>query len=104
VIRPPVIVMRIARSSFPAGGRDDAERTALALTECVTRLADKPDAVPDDVWNEAARRYDEQALAALLVQIAQIDAFNRPDAAVLRQLEMRRNAIPAPSRGRCRIP
>src|SRR5215211_2865326 len=28
----------------------DAERAALALTEAVTRLADRPDAVPDEVW------------------------------------------------------
>lgn len=32
---------------------DEAERAALALTEAVTRLADRPDAVPDEVWNEA---------------------------------------------------
>ena len=55
----------------------DAERAALALTESVTRLADKPDPVPDDVWNEAAKHYDERALAALLVHIAGINAFNR---------------------------
>jgi AhpD family alkylhydroperoxidase len=31
----------------------DAERAALALTEAVTRLADRPDPVPDEVWDEA---------------------------------------------------
>ena len=55
----------------------DAERAALALTECVTRLSDRTDPVPDDVWNEAVRHYDEPALAALLVQIALINVFNR---------------------------
>jgi AhpD family alkylhydroperoxidase len=55
----------------------DAERAALALTEALTRLADNPDAVPDDIWNEAARHYDEKALASLLIQIAGINAFNR---------------------------
>ena len=55
----------------------DAERAALALTEAVTRLADRPDPVPDDIWDEAARHYDERALASLLVQIAAINAFNR---------------------------
>ena len=55
----------------------DAERAALALTEAVTRIADSPNAVPEDVWNEAARHYDEKALASLLVQIAGINAFNR---------------------------
>ena len=33
----------------------DAERAALALTEAVTRLADRPDPVPDEIWAEAAR-------------------------------------------------
>lgn len=59
-----------------------AERAALALTEAATRLSDRPDAVPDDVWNEAAKHYDEQALAALLVQIALINAFNRINAPI----------------------
>ena len=58
----------------------DAERAALALAEAGTRLADRPDAVPDDVWGEAARHYDEKALAALVVQIALINAFNRLNA------------------------
>ena len=43
----------------------DAERAALALTEAVTRLSDRPDPVPDEIWDEAARHYDETALAAL---------------------------------------
>ena len=41
----------------------DAERAALAVTEAATRLADRPDPVPDDVWEEAARHYDEAQLA-----------------------------------------
>jgi AhpD family alkylhydroperoxidase len=64
---------------------NDAERAALALTEATTRLADRSDPVPDDVWNEAARHYDEAALAALVLQIALINAFNRVNAAT-RQL------------------
>jgi len=60
---------------------NDAERAALALTEATTRLADRSDPVPDDVWNEAARHYDEPALAALVLQIALINAFNRVNAA-----------------------
>jgi AhpD family alkylhydroperoxidase len=55
----------------------DAERAALALTESVTRLSDRPDPVPDDVWNEAARHYDERGLAALLVAIVAINSWNR---------------------------
>ena len=56
---------------------NDAERAALALTEAVTRLSDRPDAVPDEIWNEAARHYDEKALAALVIAIANINAWNR---------------------------
>jgi AhpD family alkylhydroperoxidase len=59
----------------------DAERAALALTEAVTRLADKPDPVPDEIWNEAARHYDEKELAALLISIGVINVWNRLNAA-----------------------
>jgi len=38
----------------------DAERAALALTEAVTRLSDRADPVPDEIWDEAARHYDEK--------------------------------------------
>ncbi|MGH3776867.1 MAG: carboxymuconolactone decarboxylase family protein [Pseudonocardiaceae bacterium] len=55
----------------------DAERAALALTEAVTRLSDRPDPVPDEIWDEAARHYDEPALAALVISIAQINVWNR---------------------------
>jgi AhpD family alkylhydroperoxidase len=58
------------------------ERAALALAEAVTRLADRPDAVPDDVWEEAARHYDETALAGLILQIGMINVFNRVNATV----------------------
>ena len=54
-----------------------AERAALALTEAATRLADRTDPVPDDIWQEAARHYDERALAGLVIHIALINAFNR---------------------------
>ncbi|OLL18129.1 MULTISPECIES: carboxymuconolactone decarboxylase family protein [unclassified Rhodococcus (in: high G+C Gram-positive bacteria)] len=60
----------------------DAERAALALTEAVTRLADRPDPVPDDVWDEAARHYDEPQLAALILQISLINVWNRLNATV----------------------
>jgi AhpD family alkylhydroperoxidase len=63
----------------------DAERAALALAEAATRLADRPDPVADDVWDEAARHYSEPQLAALVVAIATINAFNRLNA-VTRQL------------------
>jgi AhpD family alkylhydroperoxidase len=55
----------------------EAERAALALTEAATRLADRSDPVPDDVWDNAARHYDDAQLAALVLAIAAINAWNR---------------------------
>src|SRR5882672_4780991 len=55
----------------------DAERAALALTEAVTRLSDRADPVPDKIWDEAARHYDERALGALVLSIATTNLFNR---------------------------
>ncbi len=60
----------------------DEERAALALAEALTRIADRPDAVSDEVWNEAARQYDESALAALVLSIAAINTWNRLNVAV----------------------
>ena len=59
----------------------DAERAALSLTEAVTRLCDRPDPVPDEIWDEVARHYDEPARAALIFQIALINVWNRLNAA-----------------------
>jgi AhpD family alkylhydroperoxidase len=55
----------------------DAERAALALAESMTRLSDRSDAVPDAVWDEAKRHYDERALAALVLSIASVNLWNR---------------------------
>ena len=55
----------------------EAERAALALTEAVTRLSDRADAVPDEVWSDAARHYDEAALSALLLSISITNVYNR---------------------------
>jgi AhpD family alkylhydroperoxidase len=55
----------------------DAERAALALAEAATRLSDRPDPVPDGVFEEAARHFDEQALSALIIDIALINFWNR---------------------------
>ncbi len=58
----------------------DAERAALALAECATRLADRPDPVPDEVWDAAAAHYDEKGMAALVLMIAVTNLFNRLNA------------------------
>jgi AhpD family alkylhydroperoxidase len=55
----------------------DAERAALALAEHETRMADRDDPVPDHVWNEAVRHYDEAALAQLVLYIALVNVWNR---------------------------
>ena len=59
----------------------EAERAAFALTEAVTRIADRGDAVTDDIWNEAAQHYDEKALGALVMAIGTINLWNRLNAA-----------------------
>ena len=55
----------------------DAERAALALTEATTRMSDRADPVPDEIWDEATRHYDETELAALVLAIASINVWNR---------------------------
>jgi len=59
----------------------DAERSALELAETVTRVADRGDPVPDEVWTEAARHYDERGLSALLIAITSVNVWNRLNAA-----------------------
>ncbi|MEU7740371.1 carboxymuconolactone decarboxylase family protein [Nonomuraea sp. NPDC049158] len=55
----------------------DAERAALALAEAVTRLSDRADPVPDEIWDTAAKHYDEQGLSSLLLMISATNVFNR---------------------------
>ena len=56
---------------------DEAERAALAVTEAATRLCDRADPVPDEIWDEVAKHYDETQLAGLMLSIAQINVWNR---------------------------
>ncbi|MFF8093009.1 carboxymuconolactone decarboxylase family protein [Streptomyces sp. NPDC016675] len=55
----------------------EAERAALELAEQGTRIADAAGGVPDDVWQNAAKHYDEEQLIALVSLIAIINAYNR---------------------------
>jgi len=55
----------------------EAERSALALAETATRLSDRADAVPDEVWKEASLHFSEDALAALVMTIALANLWNR---------------------------
>ena len=59
----------------------DAERAALALAESMTRLSDRADPVPDEVWQEAAEHFDEKQLAGLVLWISTTNLFNRINAA-----------------------
>ncbi|HEY1514929.1 MAG TPA: carboxymuconolactone decarboxylase family protein [Solirubrobacteraceae bacterium] len=61
---------------------DDAERGALALTEAMTRLADHPDVVTDEIWAQAAEHFDESGLSALVSMIALTNFFNRVNTAL----------------------
>ena len=70
----------------------DAERAALALTEAVTRLCDRADPVPDEIFDEAAKHFDEPALKAVILQITLINAWNRLNVAT-------RQVVGAPSAG-----
>ncbi|UUU32416.1 carboxymuconolactone decarboxylase family protein [Streptomyces sp. CA-210063] len=55
----------------------EAERAALELTEQGTRIADAAGGVPDEVWENAAKHYDEDQLTGLVGLIALINTFNR---------------------------
>jgi len=63
----------------------DAERAALALAEAVTRLADRPESVTDEIWADAAKHYADQELAALVLWIATTNLFNRVNVATRQQ-------------------
>ena len=53
----------------------DRERAALAWTEAVTLVAQTH--VPDEVYAEARRHFDEKALTDLTLAVATINAWNR---------------------------
>ncbi|WP_328871675.1 carboxymuconolactone decarboxylase family protein [Streptomyces sp. NBC_00287] len=55
----------------------EAERAALELAEQGTRIADAAGGVPDAVWENAAKHYDEEQLGALVAIIALINTYNR---------------------------
>lgn len=60
----------------------EAERAALELTEALTRISDRPDPVPDELWEQVSEHYDEQALASLIIEIASINVWNRFNVAI----------------------
>jgi hypothetical protein len=44
-------------------------------------LSDRSDPVPDEIWHEATRHYDDKMLSALLLSIAVINMWNRLNSA-----------------------
>jgi AhpD family alkylhydroperoxidase len=58
----------------------DAERAALALAEAATRLADRADPVPDEIWDAVADEYSQEQLAAIVLMIGVTNLFNRLNA------------------------
>ena len=58
----------------------DAERAALALAEAATRLADRPDPVPDEIWDAAAAHFDEKKLAGIVLMVGVTNLYNRLNA------------------------
>ncbi|THV42538.1 carboxymuconolactone decarboxylase family protein [Glycomyces buryatensis] len=56
---------------------NESERAALALAEAVTRIADRPESVTDEVWEHAAKHFDEAQLSAILLMIGMTNLFNR---------------------------
>src|SRR6516165_478383 len=59
----------------------EAERAALALAEAMTRLSDRSDPVPNEVWDDAAQHFDDNQLAGLVLWISTTNLFNRVNAA-----------------------
>ncbi|GAA0372641.1 carboxymuconolactone decarboxylase family protein [Bacillus horti] len=56
---------------------NEAERAVLALSEAATRINDRINPVPDEVYNEATKHYTEEGLATLITGIATVNLWNR---------------------------
>ncbi|MUL41953.1 carboxymuconolactone decarboxylase family protein [Streptomonospora sp. PA3] len=70
------------RLNLVAGWREatvftDAERAALALAEEGTRVADAAEGVSDEVWQHAAKHYDQEQLTSLVIFVSFMNAVNR---------------------------
>ena len=62
----------------------EAERAALALTEELIEVDCTGKTGSEQVWAEARRWYDDQVLAALVLQITKVNAWRGLDAAIRR--------------------
>lgn len=61
---------------------NEAEKAALELADALTNLVGAQNAVPDELWREVTKHYDEQQVAALILTIATHNLFNRINIAV----------------------
>jgi alkylhydroperoxidase family enzyme len=75
-----LVRLRAGRITLVPPCLNAAERAALSLVDAASALHDGADAVPEEIWREAARHYDEATLAALVVEIARCldPAADRP--------------------------
>jgi AhpD family alkylhydroperoxidase len=55
----------------------EAERAALELAEAGTRVADAAGGVSDEVWEHAAKHYDQAQLTALVILVSFMNMVNR---------------------------
>ncbi|CAM5295765.1 MULTISPECIES: carboxymuconolactone decarboxylase family protein [Streptomyces] len=55
----------------------EAERAALELAEQGTRVADAAGGVSDEVWERAAKHYDEEQLTALVLLVSFMNMATR---------------------------
>lgn len=54
---------------------DDRERAVLALTDAMTKL--DADSVTDEIWDAAARFFDDSGMGSLVLAISTINVWNR---------------------------
>ncbi|MEF2248616.1 carboxymuconolactone decarboxylase family protein [Paenibacillus sp. IITD108] len=53
----------------------ETEKSVLALTEAITLI--NKEQVPDDIYNEVEKHFNEEEIAQLIMSIITINAFNR---------------------------
>lgn len=73
-MKNPATIIGDAMGPLVALGKTLAFST---IPEAITRLAYRTDRVPYAIWAEAARHYDETALAWLVLDVSVVNLYNR---------------------------